>query len=97
MTNMMLQTNMAPISIRKIGLEELEQLQHISRQTFTETFAASSDPDNLQKYLNEAYSTEKLREELNHPDSTFYFAELEGNPLGYLKINTGAAQTELQL
>ncbi len=87
---------MNKISIRKIGLNDLEQLQYISRQIFTETFAATSDPANLKKYLNEAYATIKLSEELNHPESAFYFAELDGNVLGYLKINTGTAQTEIQ-
>lgn len=87
---------MEEINIRKIGLNDLEQLQQISRQTFTETFAASSDPANLQKYLREAYSRAKLTEELKRPDSAFYFAEFEGEVLGYLKINFGAAQTEIQ-
>jgi ribosomal protein S18 acetylase RimI-like enzyme len=84
------------ICIRKIGLNELEQLQHISRETFTETFAGTSDPANLEKYLTEAYAAAKLTEEINHPNSAFYFAELEEMVLGYLKINTGDAQTEPQ-
>ncbi|MEY3678614.1 MAG: hypothetical protein RI924_755 [Bacteroidota bacterium] len=87
---------MNQINIRKIGLNELEQLQRISRETFTETFAATSDPANLEKYLTEAYAAAKLTEEINHPDSAFYFAENEGMVIGYLKINWGIAQTEIQ-
>lgn len=87
---------MNKISIRKIGLNDLEQLQYISRYIFTETFAATSDPANLEKYLTEAYATNQLKNELNNPNSAFYFAELEGTVLGYLKINTGNAQTEPQ-
>lgn len=87
---------MSDISIRKIDLNDLEQLQQISRDIFAETFASSSDPANLEKYLNEAYAADQLRDELNNPNSAFYFAENEGKVIGYLKINWGAAQTEIQ-
>jgi ribosomal protein S18 acetylase RimI-like enzyme len=34
--------------------------------------------------------------ELNNPFSAFYFAELENDVIGYLKLNFGNAQTELK-
>ena len=52
-------------------------LQQISRQTFAETFAASNTEENMRKYLDEAYSLEKLAEELKAPDVYFYFAKEE--------------------
>jgi ribosomal protein S18 acetylase RimI-like enzyme len=46
--------------------------------------------------LEESFSNEKLSSELNNPHSSFYFAEIENNVVGYLKINFGASQTELK-
>ncbi len=84
------------ISIRRIDQEDLLALQQIGKETFVETFAPSSKPENMEKYLKEAFSEEQLKAELMNPHSAFYFAELEGKVIGYLKINTGDAQHELQ-
>lgn len=87
---------MDDIQIIKIGLAEIKQLQVIGRQTFLETFAGGNTDENMQQYLDEGFSLEKLTSALTNPDTEFYFA-LEGeNAIGYLKINFGPAQTELK-
>lgn len=85
---------MIPIKIRKTGLSDLDLLVQISRQTFLETFADSNTQDNMDRYLRENLTREKLASEITNPDSSFYFAELDANVLGYLKINSGNAQSE---
>ncbi len=82
-------------SIRKASLQDLVLLQTIGRQTFTETFAAFNSAENLSQYLEQSFSAEKLSQELANTDSSFYFAEDNGQIVGYLKINVGQAQTEL--
>lgn len=82
--------------IKPIGLQNIEQLQAIGRQTFAETFAESNSADNMAKYLEEAYAHDKLSAELKDPNSLFYFAINENEVIGYLKINFGNAQTELK-
>ncbi|MCC6372662.1 MAG: GNAT family N-acetyltransferase [Bacteroidia bacterium] len=82
--------------IKKVLSTELLQLQSISRLTFYETFAKQNTPDNIQNYLDTNLSTEKLSEELNHPDSEFYFALLYEQVIGYLKLNFAQAQNELK-
>ena len=84
------------IHIHQIGLQDIEQLQAIGRQTFSETFAQSNSAENMAKYLEEAYADEKLSAELNDPNSVFYFAELDNQVIGYLKLNFSGAQTELK-
>ena len=86
---------MTNFTIRAINLKDLQALQSISKQTFTETFASSNSKENMEKYLDEALSLEKLTEELNNPNSLFYFIEDNNTPIGYLKLNMGASQTEL--
>ncbi|ULQ53398.1 GNAT family N-acetyltransferase [Flavihumibacter fluvii] len=87
---------MVAIEIKKVGLTDIRQLQEISRQTFIETFAGGNTEENMQKYLEECFTMDKLTSELTNPDSEFYFA-LSGNKvIGYVKINFGQAQTELK-
>lgn len=87
---------MENININQIDIKDIERLQAIGRQTFTETFAAHNSAENMAKYLEEAYADEKLSAELNDPNSVFYFAELDNQVIGYLKLNFGGAQTELK-
>jgi len=85
---------METIRISQATLLDLSRLQQIGRQTFLETFAAGNSEENMQAYLEEGFSSAKLTAELQEPNSAFYLAELAGTTIGYLKVNTGAAQTE---
>lgn len=87
---------MQNLGIEKIDETELELLQLISRETFYDSFASMNTPENMAQYLEEGFSVEKLTRELNDPNSAFYFAHLEDEVVGYLKLNFGGAQTELQ-
>ena len=87
---------MENISIRKVTLKDIDQLQQIGRQTFAETFSAANTGENMTKYLEEGFSKERLTAELNNPNSELYFAELDGKVIGYLKLNFGSSQTELK-
>lgn len=85
---------MNEIVIRRVGLEDMDALQTISRQTFEETFAEGNSPENMAKYLEERLNSDILKTELSNHGSRFYFAEFNGEVIGYLKVNTGSAQTE---
>lgn len=87
---------MENIQIRKAGPEDVALLQQISRTTFYEAFSAANTAENMDKYLSENFAATKLAEELNNPLSHFYFAMAENEVIGYLKLNNGAAQTELK-
>jgi ribosomal protein S18 acetylase RimI-like enzyme len=87
---------METIEIKRITVQELDQLKEIGRKTFQETFSESNDDENMKKYLDEKFSSDKLIEELNNTDSEFYFATLENDVIGYLKVNFGESQTELK-
>ena len=87
---------MENIIIEKVTLKDIEQLQKVSKQTFLETFSAGNTEENMAKYLDEGFSFEKLTAELNDEQSAFYFALLDKNVIGYLKLNFGESQTELK-
>ena len=87
---------MEKIEIKKVTLNDIEALQKIGRQTFFETFHESNTEENMKKYLEDGFSVDALTEELTNEDSAFYFALDNDEVIGYLKLNTGAAQTEAQ-
>ena len=82
--------------ISKVTINEVELLRNISVQTFTETFAHQNSESDMRKYVSENLSIEQLSKELNTKGSSFYFLKLNSDIIGYLKINTGKAQTELK-
>ncbi|WP_300691126.1 GNAT family N-acetyltransferase [Chryseobacterium sp.] len=87
---------MTSIIINKALSEDVEIIRDLGIQTFSETFAKDNSAEAMKKYLEESFNAEKVKSELNNPDSHFYIAWEEDNPVGYLKMNTGNAQTELQ-
>lgn len=87
---------MDKIEVEKAELTEVEQLQIISKQTFFESFADWNTKENMQMYLDEGFTIDKLNIELANPNSEFYFAKLNNKIIGYLKINFGQAQTDLK-
>ena len=82
------------MKIRKINIDDLETLRNLSIQTFKETFEELNTEEDMQKYLLENLSIEKLKTELEYVNSEFYFVESNDEILGYLKLNFKDAQTE---
>lgn len=87
---------MDKIEIKKVTINELPQLQEIGKKTFSETFSSGNSEENMKAYLDEKFSTDKLRTELSDTNSDFYFAVLDAEVMGYLKINFGQSQTEIK-
>ncbi|SFR35991.1 Ribosomal protein S18 acetylase RimI [Robiginitalea myxolifaciens] len=101
---------MNPLSLIPVSEDELEDLRELSIQTFTAAFGPQNDPADFQNYLQNAFSREQLTEELHQAGTTFYFlreaaptvanntdtgaTEPSAATLGYLKLNTDAAQSE---
>ena len=80
--------------LRKIDISDINVLRSLGMKTFTETFSDSNPPDDMDAYLSEKFNLKLLKKEMENPNSEFYFAELDGKPVGYLKINTESAQSE---
>jgi ribosomal protein S18 acetylase RimI-like enzyme len=87
---------MQDITIYKVSLQDVEALQAIGRVTFSQTFSEHNNAEDMEAYLKTSYAIEKLTAEINNPESEFYFAKENENIIGYLKINTGKAQTEIK-
>jgi diamine N-acetyltransferase len=86
---------MDKIEIEKVTLADIDILIEISRMTFFETFAHLNTAEDMRKYLDESFNEAQLFTELKNKDSEFYFAKRDHTVVGYLKLNSGLAQTDL--
>lgn len=87
---------MQNVLIQKASLQKLPDLQNIGRQTFFETFRDTNTRKNMEKYLDDNFNTGQLTKELENTGSSFFLAYITNVVVGYLKINTGDAQTEFK-
>ncbi|MEN9963305.1 MAG: hypothetical protein RL582_400 [Bacteroidota bacterium] len=82
------------IDIEKVTINNVDQLQKIGRQTFYETFSESNTVEDMKSYLENAFSADKIKNELSDENAEFYFAKIDEKIIGYLKLNFGQSQTE---
>ncbi len=87
---------MSEISIRTVNATDVLALQTLARKTFYDAFAEQNTEEDMQEYLEVNLSEEKLTSELNNPASFFFFAIYHELPVGYLKVNTGNAQSDFK-
>ena len=85
---------MTPVEISPVGRFELTALYEISRATFLDTYAHKNEPQNVEIHLRDQLSMDQLGEELKDANTSFYFARMGKEIVGYTKLNTGEAQTE---
>lgn len=85
---------MDQVTLLQASEDDVTRLQTIGRQTFLETFGSDNTAENMERYLSESFSEERVRTELATPGAAFHIAEIDQRLVGYLKVNSGAAQTE---
>ncbi|MBT2770863.1 GNAT family N-acetyltransferase [Halomonas sp. ISL-60] len=82
------------VTIKKCEHGDVQKLQEISIETFTDTFKDQNSPENMKSYLERAFNTKQLEEELSNTSSAIFFLHFNEEVAGYLKINTDEAQSE---
>ncbi len=83
------------VLIKPVQPRDNHKLLAIGRKTFYEAFGPPHNiEENINKYLNENFTLENIIRELHNPNSKFYFAWINNQIAGYIKINFGDAQTE---
>jgi len=83
------------IRIEKVSPSQAKELQAIGKQTFLESFASYNTKEDMERYLEDSFNIKKVLNDLRNPKSESYFALFDQKIIGYLKLNFGAAQTEL--
>lgn len=86
---------MPDIIIRIATEKDAELIADLSRQTFYETFAEQNTKGNMEKFMNEQFTRQKLIQELSEPWLLFFMAFINYEPVGYAKMREGAVPLEL--
>ena len=73
---------------------DAERLAMLKADTFSESFAADNDPAELAAHIERTFSVEAVAGQLADPDCETYWILDGTEPVGYLKLNRGRAQTE---
>jgi diamine N-acetyltransferase len=65
----------------------LQELIEVAKQSFFDAFEKSSDPSNFKEYVRKAFEPAAVLEELQNPQSIFYFLKTDNNEtVGYVKL-----------
>lgn len=87
---------MHDIRFERVHPTDLTTLQTLAATTFEHAFAAYNTPEDMQQYMAEAFSTQRIKAELSHPEMVYYFARVGEVLAGYIKLNEFSAQTDLK-
>lgn len=83
------------IQLSPCTLTQIDELIDISHSTFIEAYAHNNTPENMAHYLATSLGKTQLCKELENPACLFFLAKQNHETVGYLKLNLGAAQTDL--
>jgi GNAT superfamily N-acetyltransferase len=72
-------------AIRRARPDESAVLAALGVRTFTETFGHLYPPEDLAGFLADAYGEATVREVLEDPDAATWIAEIDGEPVGYIR------------
>lgn len=84
-----------PYLIRKANFADLSSLLEMARIAFIQAFTEGNKIENVNAYLEEAFTEEQFAEEMENPASVFFLLEVDGDLAGYAKVNFVPAQTDL--
>ena len=83
------------LKISPLRITEIESLRPLAIKYFLDSYAHLNTRENMQDYLDKAFSLAQLSAEFQSPNSQFYTAKYKQQIIGYLKVNFAAAQTDL--
>jgi len=80
---------MPGIVIRIASERDAELIADLSHKTFYDSYAIYNTKKNMEKFLNEQFTRQKLIEEVSQPWHIFFLAYLVNEPVGYVKVREG--------
>ena len=86
----------SPVTIEVVLPSNAEELLFLSRKTFYDAFEHLNNKNDFEAYTSVAFTHQKLLSEIENPHSQFYFALIEDEKVGYIKLNYASAQTEFR-
>jgi diamine N-acetyltransferase len=85
--------NLDRIRIRKAVEADALLLTELGAATFSQAFAKDNSTEDMAVYLENAFSVQKQKAEINQPGSIFLIAEIDDKPAGYARLLAGSSET----
>ncbi|MDB5141436.1 MAG: family N-acetyltransferase [Mucilaginibacter sp.] len=85
---------LTPVTIQLVRPSDIDELLSLSRKTFYDAFEHVNNPEDFEAYTSVAFTYHRLLSEIENPYSAFYFALIDDEKVGYIKLNYSSAQTE---
>lgn len=80
-----------PVAVRRAVAGDAAMLAALGERTFVDAFGRDNTPEDMAVYLASAFGESIQAAEIAAPDSTFFVAEIGGEPAGYARIAAGPA------
>jgi diamine N-acetyltransferase len=77
------------LSIRTATAADAEMLTELAWRTFYDAFAPMNSPENIEAYMLQNFTLEKLSAQLADQRATFLIAEIEAMPIAFAKLFDG--------
>jgi diamine N-acetyltransferase len=77
---------MEKIIIRRSNFEDTAAMRDVAIGSYTDTFADSNTPENMEAFFTESYSLSKLQDEYYEPLSVLYLACDGEKVVGFLRL-----------
>jgi ribosomal protein S18 acetylase RimI-like enzyme len=74
------------ITLRRLNVDDAAALTKIAQQTFFDTFDGTCTEQDMQDFLQNVFSEQEHINELKDDHCLYYFAEIDGVPVGYMKF-----------
>lgn len=83
------------VKIRTANIDDAELLAELGRETFHDAFAKNPlmSLEDLKIYIEWAFTVSQMTSELENPNAIFLIAEIEGEAVGYTKLESGVTTT----
>ncbi|NHI78084.1 GNAT family N-acetyltransferase [Lactococcus petauri] len=78
------------IIISPVTMQDINVLQDLSIETFSETFGQQNPPEDLELYLEKAFNPQQLTKEIMDSNTNFYFIFQEALLAGYIKLKNAS-------
>jgi ribosomal protein S18 acetylase RimI-like enzyme len=85
------------VIVRPATEADAELIADLSRQTFYESFAEHNTKEDMDKFMNQQFTREKLINEVKQPWQIFFLAYLENEPVGYVKLREGTVPMQIDV
>jgi len=85
-----------PLEIRRATTADAELISRLGARIFIETFAPHNTPENMRRYVADAFAPLRVRAELADPKTTALIVEIDAAAAGYARLHINEAPSAVR-